>query len=189
VIAGIILAAGASERMGTPKALLDYRGETFLDRLVRMIGEVCDPVMVVLGYHADTIRAGVKRDAVWVRNANPERGMLSSLQTGLRAVPEACSRVLFTPVDFPAVSESTLVRLISTVGPLVQPVYQGQRGHPVLIDKSIAAEILALPENAQARDAIHRHTDQATYIEVEDAGVIADIDLPADYQRLSGSQI
>ena len=56
MIAGIILAAGASSRMGRPKALLDYRGETFLGRLIRVLGTSCDPVIVVLGYHADLIR-------------------------------------------------------------------------------------------------------------------------------------
>jgi molybdenum cofactor cytidylyltransferase len=59
VIAGIILAAGASSRMGTPKALLDYRGETFVERLVRVLGENCKPVIVVLGYHAEAIQKQV----------------------------------------------------------------------------------------------------------------------------------
>ena len=83
VIAGIILAAGASSRMGTPKALLDYRGETFLDRLIRVLGAVCDPVIVVLGYHAEQIRAGVNGRVQFVVNPTPTRGQLSSLQTGL----------------------------------------------------------------------------------------------------------
>src|SRR5262249_39848884 len=83
VIASVLLAAGASRRMGTPKALLDYRGETFLDRLIRVTGAVCDPVIVVLGHHAQEIRGRVKSAAHFVVNPDPERGQLSSLQTAL----------------------------------------------------------------------------------------------------------
>jgi len=83
VIAGIILAAGASSRMGTPKALLDYRGATFVRRLFRVLGETCQPVMVVLGYHADVIRQQVPLTATIVVNPDPSRGQLSSLQTAL----------------------------------------------------------------------------------------------------------
>src|SRR4029079_18049295 len=83
VIAGIILAAGASSRMGTPKALLDYRGETFVGRLVRVLQTTCNPVIVVLGYHADALRAGIPAGAQVVVNPDPSRGQLSSLQTAL----------------------------------------------------------------------------------------------------------
>src|SRR5260221_10022704 len=81
VIAGIILAAGASSRMGSPKALLDFRGERFIERLVRVFSCVCDPVIVALGYHADAIRPAIQASARIVINPAPERGQLSSLQT------------------------------------------------------------------------------------------------------------
>ena len=88
-IAGIILSAGASRRMGTPKALLQLNDETFLDRLIRLFSEVCSPVIVVLGDQADQIRSGIRRgsEARFVVNPDPERGMLSSLQCGLRSGP------------------------------------------------------------------------------------------------------
>ena len=73
MIAGIILAAGASSRMGTPKALLEYRGETFVDRLVRVLGAVCDPVIVVLGYHARRNSAPVPTDALNSRSIPTRR--------------------------------------------------------------------------------------------------------------------
>ena len=78
MIAGIILAAGASSRMGTPKALLDYRGESFVGRLVRVLGASFQPVIVVLGYHADVIRQKVPAIANIVVNPDPSRGQFSS---------------------------------------------------------------------------------------------------------------
>ncbi|MGH9593849.1 MAG: nucleotidyltransferase family protein, partial [Bryobacteraceae bacterium] len=105
MIAGIILAAGASSRMGTPKALLDYRGETFVGRLMRVLGAVCDPVMVVLGYHAAEIGARVPANVRVVLNPDPDRGQLSSLQTALAALPVEADGFAFVPVDSPAAEE------------------------------------------------------------------------------------
>ena len=85
MIAGIILAAGASSRMGSPKALLDYRGETFVGRLARVLSGACDPVIVALGYHAETIRSAVPGNAVVMINPAPERGQLDRKSTRLNS--------------------------------------------------------------------------------------------------------
>ena len=87
-IAGIILSGGASRRMGTPKALLRFQNETFLDRLIRVFSAACDPIIVVVGEHADAIRSGIERgrDVLFAVNPDPDRGMLSSLQRGRRDV-------------------------------------------------------------------------------------------------------
>ncbi|HSP68914.1 MAG TPA: nucleotidyltransferase family protein [Bryobacteraceae bacterium] len=190
MIAGIILAAGASSRMGTPKALLDYRGETFVGRLVRVLQTTCNPVMVVLGYHADALRAGIPAGAQIVVNPDPSRGQLSSLQTALRAVPAEASGFAFIPVDSPAVSEATVARLArafeereaSTL--FVIPRQKGKRGHPVFATRAIAAELLALAATAEARDVVHAHVDRTQYVDVEDAGIFADVDDPEAYRRL-----
>ena len=83
--AAVILAGGASRRMGSPKALLPYAGETFVDRLIGVFQSVCDSVIVVLGHEADAIRSGVRRKASFVFNPDHELGQLTSLQCGLRA--------------------------------------------------------------------------------------------------------
>jgi molybdenum cofactor cytidylyltransferase len=183
VIAGIILAAGASSRMGTPKALLDYRGETFLDRLIRVLGEVCNPVIVVLGYHAEEIRASA-RGAQFVVNPDPARGQLSSLQTGLAVVPGDAEGFLFLPVDCPSVEVSTL-RAITTHANemLVIPRFEGQRGHPVYARRELIAEFLA--EEGSAKDVVHRHA--AVYVDTSDSGVLSDIDDPEAYRVLQES--
>jgi len=191
VIAGIILAAGASSRMGSPKALLDYRGETFLNRLIRVLSGVCDPVIVVLGYHAGVIRESAAGRAQFVVNPAPERGQLSSLQTGLAAVPPESGGFLFVPVDSPAAEAETVKgvtgafakRNASTL--LVVPQFHGKHGHPVCAAMSLKDELLALPATAQAREVIHLHRAETLYVDVEDPGILADVDHPEDYLRLA----
>ncbi len=190
MIAGIILAAGASSRMGSPKALLEYRGETFIQRLVRVLSAVCDPLIVVLGYHAETLRPAIP-DATIVVNPAPERGQLSSLQTGLAALPADAEGFLFTPVDSPAVETATLERLAAAfrhrhpATQLVIPRYQGKHGHPVFATRAIAHELSALPLTAQARDVIHGHVSDTLYIDVDDPGILTDIDDREAYRRLT----
>ncbi len=190
MIAGIILAAGASSRMGSPKALLDYRGETFIQRLVRVLSAACDPVIVVLGYHADALRPAVP-DATIVVNPAPERGQLSSLQTGLAALPPDAEGFLFTPVDSPAVEVATVERLAAEFQrrdpstQLVIPRFRGKHGHPVFASRAIADELSGLPLTAQARDVIHGHVSDTLYIDVDDPGILIDVDDREAYRRLS----
>jgi molybdenum cofactor cytidylyltransferase len=189
VIAAVILAAGASRRMGSPKALLEYRGELFLNRLIRVLGQVCDPVIAVLGYHSDVIRARAAGKVQFAFNPDPERGQLSSLQTGLAAVPGGVEGFLFTPVDSPAIEESTLSQLAlrfrarKPETQFVIPRYQGQRGHPVFASPKLLAEFLALPLTAQAKDIVHAHVPRTEYVDVDDPGILADIDDRAAYQQ------
>jgi molybdenum cofactor cytidylyltransferase len=191
VIAGIILAAGASSRMGSPKALLEYRGETFVKRLVRVLSSVCDPVIVVLGYHADAIRPQIEATATITVNPAPERGQLSSLQTALAALPAAAEGFLFTPVDSPAVAIETVQRLAAEFQRrdpatlLVIPRLQSQHGHPVFATRAIAEQLLALPLTAQARYVIHSHVPETLYVDVDDPGILTDIDDREAYRRLS----
>jgi molybdenum cofactor cytidylyltransferase len=190
VIAGIILAAGASSRMGAPKALLDYRGETFVGRLVRVLHTACSPVIVVLGYHAEAIRPQISPAAKIAVNPDPARGQLSSLQAALAELPAAVDGFAFIPVDSPAVSETTVAALAhaferrqpSTL--FVIPRWSGKRGHPVLAARSIAAELLALPSTAEARAVVHAHVDRTEYVDVDDAGIFTDVDTPEAYRRL-----
>jgi len=192
VIAGIILAAGASSRMGSPKALLEYQGETFVNRLVRVLSSACDPVIVVVGYHAEQIGERVQGATVVV-NPDPSRGQLSSLQTGLRAAPADADPVLFTPVDSPSVEASTIARVVEAFRSrdantlLVIPRFHGKRGHPVCAAREVIAEFLDLPVTSRAKEIVNRHQARTLYLEVDDPGVLADIDDPEAYRKLAGS--
>jgi molybdenum cofactor cytidylyltransferase len=192
-LAGLILAAGESRRMGSPKALLDFEGETFLDRLILMLGGRCSPVIVVLGCQPQRIRAGLRcaELAAFVTNPDYQRGQLSSLQLGLAAVPPEAEGVMFTPVDHPAVRPSTIARIagrFQTRQPdewLVVPRSQGRHGHPVCVVRDLIPEFLALAGNAQARDVIRRHRERTVYVDVDDAGILKDVDDPESYARLT----
>jgi CTP:molybdopterin cytidylyltransferase MocA len=194
-IAGIILSGGASRRMGTPKALLLFQNETFLDRLIRVFGRVCDPIVVVVGQHADQIRAGIERgsDVLFAENPDPDRGMLSSLQCGLALVPDSAGGAMFLPVDHPNIDVSTIetlaARFRSHRAPVTVPTYAGEHGHPVCIARPLIAELLALPPDAKASDVIHRHIAQTAYVEVSDSAVVTDVDDPAAYADLLARQL
>ena len=184
--AGLILAAGESSRMGSPKALLEFRGETFIDRLIRCFSGHCSPVIVVLGHEPEVIRAGVRSPlhAVFVLNTDYERGQLSSMQCGLRAVPEDGDGVVFTPVDHPNVEGATVAKLIASEALIAIPQYLGRHGHPVLFSRALITEFLALPPDSQARNVTHQHASEIRYIDVADAGILDDIDDPEAYHRL-----
>jgi len=170
--------------MGRPKALLDYRGETFLARLVRIFKMVCDPVIVVLGHGAESLLQRVPAGVRVVVNPDPDRGQLSSLQLALAAMPEQASGFLFTLVDSPAVREETVAAVARQNATLVIPRYQGRRGHPVRVTAALAPEFLALPPTAETRQVINTHASEILYVDVDDPGVLADADDPAAYARL-----
>lgn len=182
--AAIILAGGESRRMGQTKALLAVEGETFAARLVRVLGLVADPVILVTGAEPDIPAVG----CTIVHNPAWQSGQLTSLQAGLRAIPADVPAVFFTPVDCPLFQEETVRRLWSAYlgnpSSFVIPRKDGKRGHPVLASRKMMEEFLTLPPSGQARDIVHAYVDQTLYVEVEDAGIFADIDTPQDYEAL-----
>jgi len=188
VTCGLILAAGESRRMGSPKALLEFQGETFLDRLIGLFSRRCMPVIAVLGAQHEIVRAGLRRagDALLVENPEFRLGQLTSMQCGLRAVPADAGGVLFTLVDHPAVTPATIAALLDcgAPAPLRIPRCDGRRGHPIWISRSLMPEFLALPVGSSAREVVTRHSSEIAYIEVDDPGILADVDDPAAYQRL-----
>jgi molybdenum cofactor cytidylyltransferase len=186
-VAGLILAAGESKRMGSPKALLDLQGETFLDRLIRVFSQFCAPLAVVLGCEADRIRGGLQRPgrAIFVENTDYRLGQLSSMQCGLRALPPDVEGVLFTLVDHPNIQPSTIAALLeSPRATLSIPRYQGRRGHPMYFSSELIGEFLSLPPEAQAKTVVARYLDRVRWAEVEDPGILDDVDDPAAYRRL-----
>ena len=191
MIAALILAAGESSRMGTDKALLLYRGRTFLEHILATLREAgVNRVAVVLGHHAEEIRPAVKLDgAKVVINPDYRRGQTSSLQTGLRAIdPTDVGAVVLCLVDHPAVSAKVVRNLISEFkeshAPVVIPTYQGQRGHPVLIARPLFSEMLALGPDEGANTVVRKYREETRFVEVDDPGILADVDDPESYREL-----
>ncbi|MBI1354521.1 MAG: NTP transferase domain-containing protein [Acidobacteria bacterium] len=188
--AGVILAAGLSSRMGSPKALLPLGATTFLGSLIDAFTAVLPQTTVVLGSRAEEIQATIvpRPGLRIVVNPDYEQGMLTSLQTGLRTIPVGAPAV-FTLVDHPGLRPASLTALVEAFeqqSPLVLIArYRGERGHPVLLDPAVAAEILALPPDASAKTVVRSHRPETVFVDLDDPAVTLDIDRPEDYERLS----
>jgi molybdenum cofactor cytidylyltransferase len=191
MVAGLILAAGESSRMGRDKALLTFRGKTFLETIAATLREAgIGRIAVVLGHHAEEIRRAVQlRGVEVVINAAYRLGQTSSLQAGLRALEAPdLEAVVLCLVDHPSVSAATVRRLIETfrtsAAPVVIPTHQGQHGHPVVISRALFAELLSLGPADGANTVIRRHHDAAQFLEVDDSGILLDVDDDEIYRQL-----
>jgi molybdenum cofactor cytidylyltransferase len=204
-IAGIVLAGGASRRMGVPKAGLVHDGRTFLARVLGTLHDasVVD-VVIVSGSAHDAVLAALPagETGLVLRNPDPDRGQLSSLKVALEAL---CSRIrppqaaLVTLVDHPLVAPSTVVRLIdawlrgvvsaerTSAASIVLPTHHGRRGHPVLFAASLWDELLATPDERGARAVVHADPTRVREVAVDDPGVCIDVDTPDDFRRLTGA--
>jgi CTP:molybdopterin cytidylyltransferase MocA len=195
VIAGIILAAGESSRMGADKALLMYRGRTFLENIIAALreGEV-QRVLVVLGHNADVIQQSLDLSSVEVvLNQDYRRGQTSSLQAGLRALGKnGPDGIVLCLVDHPALSPVTVKKLKqhfrSSGKPVIVPQVQGKHGHPVLLGRELFGQIAALAPGQGADTVIHQYRDRTEFVEVADSGILVDVDDPESYLRLSSQK-
>jgi len=194
MIAGLILAAGESRRMGRDKALLTYRGQTFVDTLVQSLTTAgVAGVTVVLGHHAAEIQRAVNLPAARVAiNPDYRHGQTSSQQLGLMTLaPEQPDAVVLCLVDHPAISVEVIAELVrqfeSTRAPVLIPTHLGERGHPVIISQALFPELLALTPGEPAHSVIRKYREATQFVEVADPGVLLDVDYPADYAKLGES--
>jgi molybdenum cofactor cytidylyltransferase len=189
-LVAVILAAGESRRMGTPKALLPYRGKTFIEHLLEITRHTRIAARrIVLGAHLDQIRAKVPGEAASVV-VNPDwrRGQLSSIQAAIRTVADDESAgIILCPVDHPLFSPKLIAQLIdafdSTGHLVVLPVYHGRRGHPVIFAASLYPELLAASPAIGAREVVWAHTAELHEVPTEEEGVVLNINDPETLRR------
>ena len=139
---------------------------------------------------AGRIREATTQRATFVLNRDYQRGMTTSLQCGLRAVPPEADGVLFTLVDHPAVSPATIDALLDAPAKLLRvPRHDGRRGHPIWFSRELIPEFLAISETGAVRDVVRAHAADTEFLDLDDPGILADIDDPAAYVQLTGAAI
>jgi molybdenum cofactor cytidylyltransferase len=182
----VVPAAGAAERFGGDKLVANVGGSPLLDRTVRsLLAGGVERVVVVLSEGADRVRSEVAalRDprVRVVTNHHPERGMFSSVQTGL--ADATGDPILVLPGDMPYVEEATvasLLRLYGERGGIVSPRSKGKRGHPVVIPGKYRDEIVGADAGVTLHEILRAHAGERVDMDVYDRGVVRDVDVPTD---------
>src|ERR1035438_10532000 len=196
MLAAVILSGGASQRMGSPKALLPYQGRTFLEHLLAVTSHPrIGARRVVLGAHADLIADHVRLTAEEVvMNEQWEQGQLSSIQAGIRSLPPGTDGLLLCLIDHPLISAALVDELVGRFyleqrarAAIVLPVYQGKRGHPVIFSAALFDELLAAPMDQGARSVVWAHAEEVAEVSTSDQGCVLNLNDPEAMQR--GCQI
>jgi molybdenum cofactor cytidylyltransferase len=189
---GIVLAAGASSRMGRPKTLLSIGGSTFVGRVLGALADAgADPLVLVTREPTDVASAWHDPRAAGVRvvvNDAPDRGQLSSLLCAVDALSPEPVAVVMTLVDVPLVRPETVRQLIdryhASGAPLVRPTFEGRHGHPVIFAGALLTELRTAEVTAGAKPIVHRFASLGVDVAVADPGILVDVDTPDDYARL-----
>lgn len=193
----IILAAGASTRLGSPKQLLLYKDKTFIRHITEVaLASPCEPIIVVLGANAHLFRSEIQQLPIQiVENTQWSQGMGSSIKVGMEALitkwrcaiasslnPHA---VILSLCDQPFVSPQLLEEIIDTYRltgkPIVASAYEGTLGVPALFDRRFFPQLLAQPSNNGAKSIIHQYPLEVSCVPFPQGGI--DIDTPEDYQK------
>jgi nicotine blue oxidoreductase len=185
LLAAIILSAGASSRMGRPKALLPYRESTFLEHLFEVAHHPrIGWTRVVLGAGADEIRKNANLDpSVVVLNPDWEQGQLSSIWAGLRSLEGVETEgIVVCPVDHPLVSASLVAELVEQFyrsrKAIVLPTYKGRRGHPAIFSSALYGALLAAPVDKGARSVVWAHAADVLEVPTNEEGIVLNINDP-----------
>lgn len=203
-VAAVILAAGGSSRLGQPKQLLVFRGETLIRRAVRAAAEAgCDPVVVVVGAVSGAIRLqevairesriassskpGDGARATVVENAKWQNGVGTSIRRGLEQLDGAVQAVVLIACDQPFVDGSVIAELIAahqkTGKPMIASSYANTLGVPALFARSCFAALLALPDDCGAKMLFTMRPNDVAAVGFEQGAI--DIDTPEDFERLT----
>ena len=194
MLAAVILSGGSSSRMGSPKALLPYQGRPFLEHLLEITTR---PEIiarkVVLGADADSIAKVIRLKAhEMVINADWEKGQLSSIQAAVRKLPAGTDGMLLFLIDHPLISSALVGELIAqfyeSKKPIVLPVYEGRRGHPVIFSASLYHELLRAPLETGARSVVWAHADEVDEVRTNEEGCVLNLNDPETLNRAIGNE-
>jgi molybdenum cofactor cytidylyltransferase len=190
MISAVLLAAGESRRMGEFKQLLPLGDKSFVEHCVdNLLASRVGEVIVVTGHRESEVRRAIgARRVTFAYNPEYQSGMASSIKRGVNSVSENAQACVLALVDQPRIDASVIDRIIEMyekAQPLiVLPIYQGQNGHPILVDLSLKEEILNMDPAQGLREVVHSHPGKISRVEVSDRRVLEDCDFPEDYKRI-----
>jgi molybdenum cofactor cytidylyltransferase len=188
-VEAILLAAGESRRMGFPKPLLRLGSRTFVEVLIAAILPNVARLIVVVGAHGSAVREAIPADPgiLVVDNPGYLRGQLSSIKAALPHVGPRASGALIHLADHPMVHAATFAAVIEGYRRLGKPIaiarHQGRRGHPVVFARELFGELAAAPDEQGARVVVAADPARVAYVDVDDPGVLTDLDTPEDLDR------
>lgn len=194
MLAAVILSGGASSRMGSPKALLPYQGRPFLEHLLKItIHPEIGARRVVLGADAESIAKAIPLKAnEMIINSQWEKGQLSSIQAAVRKLPAGTEGMLVLLIDHPLISSLLVGELIAqfhkSKKPIVLPVYEGRRGHPVIFSASLYPELLRAPAETGARAVVWAHADEVEEVPTNEEGCVLNLNNPETLNRAMDQQ-
>jgi len=191
MIVAVVLSAGESSRMGSPKALLPIEGQTFIEKIVAALKQTpVARVAVILGHNAEEMKRRIEHLPVEILvNPDYKLGQLSSLQVAVRRLESGtdCDGMLVHLVDHPYIDpvlvERMIQRFYETKKLIVVPRYGAKRGHPVIFSRQLFDELLAAPMDQGAKAVVNAHRDDTLEIDTQDSGVTVDIDTPELYRH------
>jgi molybdenum cofactor cytidylyltransferase len=193
MLAAVILSGGASQRMGSPKALLPYQGRPFLEHLLEVTRHPKIGVRrVVLGVHAEPIAKAIHLPAdEVVINADWEKGQLSSIQAAIKSLPAGLDGMLLCLVDHPLISANLVGDLIGAFytsrAPIVVPEFEGRRGHPVIFSASLFRELESAPQDIGARAVVWAHRAEMFEFSTNEEGCVLNLNDPETFARVTRS--
>jgi molybdenum cofactor cytidylyltransferase len=186
-VEGVVLAAGFSSRTGVYKLTLNVMNRTIIESCLDSMYQVCSKIIVVGGYKFEIISELLSKysKVKVVYNSDYEDGMFSSVKEGIKHI--GADRIFLIPGDHPLVSRETYKKMLEVDGGIIVPKYEGRKGHPVLIKRTIAKEILNNSRYTNLREFIESHG--FTTFESQDPGVILDVDTFQDYQSIINNNV
>ena len=190
MIAALILAAGQSSRMGQHKMLLPLLGKPLLIHAVdHALAAGFDEIIVVVGHHADHLRAALEGYRVRiVENPDYQQGQSTSVRAGIAALDPSTEAVIILLGDQPLVTPAILTRLLQawqrSGKPIAAPFYNRQRGNPVLFARALFPELLNVSGDQGGREVLQRHASEIEPVQMDDANAAQDLDTWQDYQAL-----